>query len=303
MPVVVMWCALLVVTDALAWNDFGHMTVAAVAYERLTPVARKKVAVLLRMNPNYEKWVAGVAKRDVDQVAFLRAATWADEIKREADYIDDGEHPNGPDAARNIGYSDKLQHRYWHYIDRPFSPDGTKPVNPAAPNARTQIAQLRKTLASASASEELKSYDLAWLMHLVGDVHQPLHATSRFTRDLPLGDAGGNKVALCAKPCGDVLHAFWDGALGKSENPADAKKMAASLKPADPALAAIADEAKWVDESFEAARNSVYISPIGVGPGPFMLTDQYRAQARRIAAQRVALAGARLANLIDAALK
>ena len=63
-------------------------------------------------------------------------------------------------------------------------------------------------------SDDIKSYDVAWLEHLVGDVHQPLHATSRFTKNHPNGDAGGNLVLLCAAPCRDELHAYWDGLLG-----------------------------------------------------------------------------------------
>jgi hypothetical protein len=51
-------------------------------------------------------------------------------------------------------------------------------------------------------------------MHLVGDIHQPLHAVSRFTHELPQGDLGGNRVRLCAPPCRLKLHYFWDAALG-----------------------------------------------------------------------------------------
>ena len=47
---------------------------------------------------------------------------------------------------------------------------------------KTQIVAFRKTLGDSGASDELKSYDLVWLLHLVGDVHQPLHATTRFNQ-------------------------------------------------------------------------------------------------------------------------
>jgi hypothetical protein len=63
------------------------------------------------------------------------------------------------------------------------------------------------------------------------------------------------------------------------------------------------DEKTWINESFEAAKADVYVQPIGVGAGPFALTDNYKSAALSLAKQRVALAGARLANLLNAALK
>ena len=294
---------LLAAEPAFAWNSAGHMTVAAAAYKKLTPAVRKKVDALVRLNPDYPGWVANASTGNRNQVAFVMAATWPDMIKHEAGYTNDGDHPSGPDAARNIGYPDKLQHRYWHYIDIPFSPDGTPLKQPPSPNARTQIAAFREVLASATASDDLKSYDLVWLLHLVGDVHQPLHATSRFDRDQPDGDRGGNLVALCAAPCKNELHAFWDDLLGTSTDPRAAIRKGDDLPEPDPHFAAIADPATWIEQSFQAATMAVYVDPIGIGPGPFTVDSQYEKQARARALKMVALAGARLANLLNGSLK
>ena len=68
---------------------------------------------------------------------------------------------------------------------------------------------------------------------------------------------------------------------------------------ADPQFAAISDEAQWVKESFQAAQTRAYISPIGVGPGPYTLDDTYKSAAEQFAAQRTALAGVRLATLLN----
>jgi hypothetical protein len=273
------------------------MTVAAMAYDALTPAARQRVSILLKANPDYERWVAGISPSDRDRVAFVVAATWADSIKHAPGYISDD--VLGPDAARNSGYTDKLQHRYWHYINIPFSPDGTPIKQPEAPNLKTQIAAFRAVLASPSASDALKSYDLVWLLHLVGDAHQPLHAVSRFDRDQPNGDRGGNLVELCVAPCRHDLHSFWDDALGKVSDPMVAIERASKLPKATPALAGVSNEGVWLDESFRIAKVSVYVSPVGIGPGPFALDQRYEAAAGRIAEDRVALAGARLANLIN----
>jgi hypothetical protein len=170
-----------------------------------------------------------------DKVGFMRAATWPDIIKGDGQHVEDGapgSHGNRPtgtaDDFRNIGYSDNLMHKYWHFIDEPFSPDNTTLKQPEKPNAQTQIGTFSRTLASNSGvTDEVRSYDLTWLLHLVGDVHQPLHTTSRFTNAHQDGDDGGNLVKI---RCGQrtevfcragALHAFWDDLLGPSDGPPD----------------------------------------------------------------------------------
>jgi len=286
---------------ACAWNRLGHMMVAARAYGELTAAARARASALLKLNPSYAQWVAQVSGGERDERIFMLAANWADDIKSDPGYRNDGEHPKGADASLNVGYSDTLQHRYWHYVDEPFSPDHTPLSGPQVPNALTQITAFRKVLAS-DASDAVKSYDLVWLLHLVGDVHQPLHATSRFTQALPAGDAGGNRVALCLMPCRDQLHAFWDDVLGSSSVPEVALQRARRLPRAPSRLAAIDDESRWVQESFELAQQVVYVPPLGPGAGPYSLDAHYRAQARKVARQQVALAGERLARLLNEAL-
>jgi hypothetical protein len=283
-----------------AWNDFGHMTVAAVAWGHLHPVARARASALLRLNPDYSRWVNGVAPEQQDVIAFLRASTWADAIKREPGYIDDGEQPDGPDANANIGYEDLREHRYWHYVDVPFSPDGTSLPEIRTPNAATRIAQFRQVLNDPTATARLKSYDLAWLLHLVGDIHQPLHAVSRFTRELPGGDLGGNRIRLCAVPCRQELHYFWDAALGRG-TPAQALALARELPMPAKSQFADADVQDWLQESGQIARRVVYGLPIGPGAGPYPLNLAYREQARSVARNQVALAGGRVAVLLNKA--
>ncbi len=289
--------------SACAWNSFGHMMIAAVAYEQLTPTAQARVSKLLQLNPDYPTWISHTAKEERDELAFVIAATWADEIKSEPGYVADGEHPSGPDSARNVGYADHLQHRYWHFVDMPFSTDHSPLIPPATPNAQTQIALFRKTLTSPTASDALKSYDLVWLLHLVGDVHQPLHTTSRFTRSQPHGDAGGNLVALCRKPCRVELHGYWDNLPGTGKKAIVAVRRAAHLPTPEPRVAAIDDERQWIRESFMIAQNSVYIPPIGDGPGPWFIDRPYQSIAHRVARDRLALAGARLAHVLNEAFR
>jgi hypothetical protein len=278
------------------------MTVAAFAYDRLEPTVRARVDTLLKLNPQRASWVKGIKKTSQGEVAFMRAGTWPDFIKGAKGYTNDKD-ATGPDAARNIGYTDKLQHRYWHYKDLPFSPDGTPTKDPTSPNAGTQIDAFRAVLSDPGASDDLKSYDLTWLIHLVGDVHQPLHATSRFTAATPNGDEGGNLVCVGAKVNGrcPTLHAAWDDLLGTSKTATAA--IAAAKKLPTPSGTPDLLTATWLTESEQAAEGRVYVSPIQAGTGPYTLTKAYRTAARSTARERVALAGARLAAVLNAELK
>jgi hypothetical protein len=298
--------------QALAWNDRGHMTVAYVAYKQLTPTTRDRVNALLKLNPKYGDWSATVHKEmpraaadDKNLMIFMIAATWADGIKRDSTYTQDGSQggnrPNGsPDPGRNTGYDDLLMHKYWHFIDTPFTTDGTPLPAIPTPNAQERIALFRAVLASSSA-DPLKSYDLTWLLHLVGDVHQPLHASTRVSNSDPQGDAGGNLVKLSCKSC--ELHAFWDDLLGRSNNLYTVVGAARKLPMAEAALATKSDEKDWLAESFMEAQQTVYAAPIAAGDGPFTLTAVYKRNAAKLAKQRVVLAGARLANLLNTELK
>lgn len=297
----------LAAAPATAWNDRGHMVVAAKAWQHLTPQTRNRVGQLLRHNPRYGSWTAGIPASQKARVAFIHASTWPDFIKFAHGYEKD-RLPNAR-STRNIGFADCLQHRYWHYKDLPFSPDGTATEPPPNPNAETQIIAFAATLADASGGDEVKSYDLAWLIHLVGDVHQPLHATQRFVATDTInggpGDNGGNDVSYCfSARCrtGSTLHSFWDGALGNDKDIAAITAYAAQLQAVPAAAANNLAVATWFPESFELAKAEVYKAPIGADlRHPFILTDAYRADAAKTAIAQVSLAGMRLAGLLNAA--
>lgn len=293
-----------------AWHAKGHMAVAFVAYQLLTPQVRVRVDSLLTRNPSIEDWRSRVASAPADQrkhLIFMLAAVWPDDIRRDPAYTESGDTETGSRAGRNIGYRDKLRHKYWHFVDRPFSDDQTALTQPAMVNAQERIELFRQTLGS-SASDSVKSYDLVWLEHLVGDVHQPLHCTSRFSMALPNGDRGGNSVKLvsgCAE-CGGAseLHGFWDGVVGETNRATVAATFGATLDAADPTAAAVTDVDHWITESFDLARTKVYKNPpIGVTAGPFTIIPPYRSDALSLSKAQIAVAGARLANLINTNLR
>ena len=135
-------------------------------------------------------------------------------------------------------------------------------------------------------------------------MHQPLHATSRFSKNEPFGDAGGN--AETVKGGTDTpthLHQVWDGLLGDAGTPVDAIAAAATLPADDATAAAIADPSVWLTESLAIAKSDVHP---GLGDAPnttYAIDAAYLAKAKNIALAQASLAGDRLANLINAALK
>jgi S1/P1 Nuclease len=292
---------------ALAWWDEGHMQIALMAYNKLTDTARVRVDELVKLNPDYDDWIVGVLGSDLGRIAFMRASVWADDIKMKSNYLDDGNSGNVAGGSDNFGYSDLRKHKYWHFMDIGFSTDGTQIAPPDNANALTQILTFSNTLPSSSgASDGVRSYDLVWLIHLVGDVHQPLHATARFSVLHNMGDQGGN-LATVIKATGEQtkLHAYWDGVFGGYTTPKgatlDLRESKLEEMPVDEATAAVKDPLIWLQESSMLAQKFAYAEPVLSASGAAELSRAYETAARDTARTRAALASTRLANLINSA--
>lgn len=291
---------------ALAWNSIGHMSVAYAAYQQLTPAEKARVATLIALNPNYQEWVSnlpkGVSDADKNLYLFMIAATWPDQIRAMGSgYKGNDTPPRGEDPSLNDGYAAKEAHKYWHFVNTPLG-DTTKTAPLSVPTAAQKIAAFRVALASKE-PDVLKSYDLVWLIHLVGDVHQPLHCATRVSAANPKGDEGGNSVVVNGPA--KELHALWDGALGDGEWKEFPKAVTVGekLPSADATKVSDNKEDDWTAESYALAMSDVYVDPVGPGLGPYTMTDAYTSNMQMIAQQRVALAGARLANLLKTALQ
>ncbi len=300
---------------SFAWNAFGHMVVADVAWRDLkanAPQLLPRIDALLKLNPSYAQWVKGVPESARQEVAFVQAAHWADDIKGPTSgYVSDGDNGGNtgvePVASRNLGYApaDTAMHKYWHFIDTGFSPDATPVAPTPVPNAQERITLFAQVLVGGDA-DALKSYDLTWLIHLVGDLHQPLHATNRFTADATSGDAGGNfeKVSCAAADnCPRNLHAVWDDILGSSLSPTTAIDYAATLPTPTDADAIHAPADAWAAESLAMAESDAYQGIGDITGGQHKLSGAYLAKAERDAKVRVALAGMRLSWLLQQNLR
>jgi S1/P1 Nuclease len=165
-------------------------------------------------------------------------------------------------------------------------------------------------------------------MHLVGDLHQPLHAVNGISDTLPDGDKGGNRVLVTGVNQGaPELHAFWDDLLGKpagADRTTHRPRLDKDAAAADEVIDSVPkvrsrktadnlDPAEWAKESFDIAKRDAYdlqLEPITIDKPPkdpveeltTELTDKYDATAKRDAQRQVRLAGHRLALMLKQVL-
>ena len=287
---------LLAPTRALAWHDTGHMLVAQIAYLRLTPAAKARVDKLLVAPPNRRPlihlcagyYTAQTCEKIYDPVTI---AVWMDDFR-----------------------GDSLTGEYdpWHYTNyRPFF-DGIPVrtnVGPEPVNVLSQINWSINSLRKGTGRDKTDAEALGFLYHMVGDVHQPLQAATRYSAKNPDGDAGGNGFSITVPNSPQVrnLHFFWDTAAGRfgadPKRPLDEasktrlRTLAEELMKAYPAEASAKEiePLVWVQESNTIAREFADVK-IKEGESP---SAEYTAEAQKISGQRIALAGYRLAEVLN----
>lgn len=273
-------------TMSLGWGAGGHMMTAQIALNRLNPRARAEANRLLAI-PIKPAEVTNRSKN------FVNASHWADDLRPFPEF----------DSFKML-----------HFIDKPFSEDGTAlpTVNP--PDVVTALEE-NVNILKTSSDDNAKAQALRFIIHFVGDIHQPLHCATRVTAAQPDGDRGGNLVQLkIRQPDGTFknvnLHSYWDGGIGSfpKTGPNFSPPPLSQIKPAvalalrgnpatNPALnlSAPTDFAGWANESFELAKDAAY-KGITNNARP---TAAYNRRATRIARKRVAWGGYRLAALLN----
>jgi hypothetical protein len=305
--------------DAVArWDANGHRIIATIAYERLRPDTRQRVDSLLRYHPDYAAFSRGLpaGAPGLALEVFQRASVWPDNLRGDARFYNEATNTPVPTPPLP-GFPDMQRHAGWHYINEPFSTDGTATVETATPNAFTAIVALTRDLGDPTLPMATRAYDLSWLLHLVGDIHQPLHSVARFSRALPAGDAGGNRLQVQsgATPQDTTnMHSFWDGVVTRGNRGVSdvelARRITAEVRPVDNSETRVeygplfeGTVQDWVKESATLARYVVYSLPDRAEGGPpVRATPEYHVLAEDVARQRMAMAGYRLANLIEARL-
>jgi len=103
--------------------------------------------------------------------------------------------------------------------------------DPEPVNILTAMAENQRIVADDNDAER-KAIALAWLFHLVGDIHQPLHTAQIFTVDYPQGDRGGNEICVRVTQAGQPmdLHRFWDGVITSNSNVTRLRNDATALR-------------------------------------------------------------------------
>lgn len=290
------------------WNGAGHRTIAYIAYRQMDARTRARVDADLTAHPDYGRWVQGIPEADRALAAFLHAAVWADEIRGDDRYQNE---PRGQ-VLGLVEYPDHYKHQNWHYVDEPLGGEMARPAIDdalnadwrAAPNVMTQIRAMEGVIASAGSSREAKAWAMAWLIHLVGDIHQPLHCVSRYTREGAAGewvnDAGGNRVRL-AGPYHN-LHGLWDGLMGADDSLPAVRAMGEALMATAGAERDATKVDDWQREGAELAVEFVYPGLAGAKneQGTLSVSPEYVRIATGIASGRVRLAGYRLAREFEA---
>lgn len=274
---------------SLGWGAGGHMMVASIAFKRLNPRAKAQAMALLArpINP------AGVSAKSKD---FVNAAHWPDDLRPFAEF----------DSFKAL-----------HFIDQPFSIDGTAlPAGVPEPDNIVKALGDYVNILKTSTDKDAQAQALRFIIHFVGDIHQPLHCATRVDGSHPEGDRGGNLVSIKipgkdGKLKTSNLHSFWDGGIG-SFPPTGLNFRPPSLRRIGPAAAiAVAGNPDtnpdlklddpfnfnaWADESFALAKDVAY-KDMKDGAKP---SAAYNIQARRVVRQRVAWGGYRLAALLNA---
>ncbi len=293
---------------ANAWNNKAHTAIAYLAYKRLDRHARDRVDEILVLHPLYSQWTKGAKLGQAGLLAFMHAATWPDCIQTPAcpGYVEDGTDGGmvptaGQEEWQNVGFSDRLMHKYWHFIALPFPENAGTPA--PRPNLETQFQIITDTL-NSNTEDPLKSYDLAWIENLVAEAHQPLNCVSRFSPEHPQGDHNGRDVKVREGDATESLHEYWDNLLGTEEDLESATKEGKALTGVqDPnGLWESVDVDQWVGESVALAKELVYtpdvISEENQGK-VVVLSAAYRKAATQAALKQAVLAGNRLALVLN----
>jgi hypothetical protein len=307
-------CALLLTCTGVAhaWNNFGHMLVARIAWENMSPEQRTQATEILKgLGADYDMLTKGKpANVDEDLFAFLKAATW-------------------PDMIRSPGSKLHTEHRAkWHYINYPIELDNVNGPTPSAAwkvgdnptNAVQALKRCEHVLKSSQGDTKERAIALCWMLHLIGDIHQPLHATALFSNDFPEGDRGGNLFIVDLNNKQIVLHTYWDTLLGVSNSPGVVnKRLIEYMQKPELRRTAFAAALKltaydeWAKESLALALETAYEDGSLRGQNEELLKEDpsltvpvvdlgYADDAFALARKRVCVAGYRMAEKLSAVI-
>lgn len=254
---IVLGAALLGATPVRAWGPEGHRLVAEIAWKHATAGARAEITKLL---PEGETVVS--------------IAPWADEVR-----------PQRRETAP------------WHYINIPVeAPRGEwRPYCPNDECIITAVQRFSARLADRQLSVAEREEALRFLVHFVGDLHQPLHCGDR-------RDRGGNDVPVVFRGRPTNLHSIWDTPLLAEalQREGVRDRLLREAGPEELKRAGAGQPEDWVWDSHRASGDTAYAAlPL---ERPALLDDEYAERAYPVIERQLRLAGLRLAAMLNRAL-
>lgn len=288
-----------------AWDDAGHKLSAYIAWQRMTPETREKAVKLLLASPTDADLSVFYLQDSRSEAArqrelFMIAATWAD-IVRDRKFKE---------------RFDKYHHSNWHYSDTFWSSTGgkveyLKEIGEGGKGVE-KLYDFDKEMRDASESDAEKAIALAWILHITGDIHQPLHTSAHVTELEPKGDQGGNLFLLTPKDTPRDkqvnLHWFWDSIVGRNIARRNDACDSDYLPPIAEAMMkrypyskmqnrlALGRFDEWQKESFARNPTEVFSSDLIRFQTP---SEKYKKKAMRVAEEQLALAGYRLGEMLN----
>ena len=290
-----------------AWTRPGHMVTAAIAYDeiqRLRPDLLAALEKMLDAHPDRGPFQVAIDRTTGAERArrlFLECARWPDDVRLTAH-----DHPTWHGTLWPVVAPDATA-----ATRAKVAAHGDHPSGEALP----ALALNYGVLADGRASQGARAEALCWVLHVTGDIHQPLHTAELFSATYPDGDLGGGRQFV-RDPLGDgpiALHWLWDDAISRSGLAADADRRAKELEATHPrtafkTLGPFSPDrfAAWArEESYPLAVSVAYGAGLPTAPteaaAPAVPDAKWR-QVRREAEARVALAGYRMADVVIAAL-
>ena len=275
-------CFTLIPTLAHAWNAAGHRLAATIAWQQMSPTSQRLIAAALSRHPDYDRW-AEKARTTAAAAIFAEASTWPDDIRHDPRFYNEGREAATPALP---GLSDVARHKNWHYVD--LDTAGKTQEG----ELDRQIERLSQLLRSTRKNEQI-TYALPWLMHLVADMHQPLHVGRQ-------GDGGGNHIEI-ENPFNkrlpfSNLHTYWDDLPGPpwlrgQRLEKNVLRLRENYPPPEQGNVAL-----WRAESH---RLLAQVYPKVNGSLLPMITEEFQQQSREIANRRIVDAGYRLGHLLE----
>ena len=292
------WCLaaafLILGTPAYAWGNQGHMATGLIAYDLLAahdPAAIAAVEALMADHPDrprFEVALAGLEGEARTRRLFALIARWPDDIR-----------------------ATPYNHTHWHHQLRVVA--GWRVFGGLrVGTADHAVLHNMRLLRDPGTDPGRRAIALCWIMHVIGDMHQPLHAGHVMNRRFPLTDRAGTLgwVRRAPDALPETLHHFWDTAADRTGGDwLGAEALARSIAP-DPALPHLAmgdfraDYRAWVRESEQLAATQAYrgaaLTESRRRDDAPLLPPDYVANAQAVSKLRIGQAGARLAGLLAA---